>query len=170
MTFHCLLDFIKDISVSFRSRSHSRHSLNHHLHRPRMISLLPGTEPDSHDNDRHSRRVLLQQESVPCSHHRPRVRKSLHTSRIPHILNNRLPDTIFLPFSFSFLFLLADQTRHTCSALNIEPTMMMPAVQMAMNSASSFGFTALRSMMSDGSESVVTAIMNESTVPSFAPL
>ena len=35
---------------------------------------------------------------------------------------------------------------------------------------SNFGFTALRSMISDGSESVVTAIMKESTVPSRAPL
>ena len=43
-------------------------------------------------------------------------------------------------------------------------------VQIATNSPNSFGFTALRSIMMEGSESVVTAIIKESTVPSCAPL
>ena len=36
---------------------------------------------------------------------------------------------------------------------------MMPTVQIAMNSAKSFGLTALRSIIIDGSESVVTAVV-----------
>lgn len=39
-----------------------------------------------------------------------------------------------------------------------------------MNSANSFGLTALRSMIIEGRESVVTPIMKLSTVPSCAPL
>ena len=35
---------------------------------------------------------------------------------------------------------------------------------------SSLGFTALRSIIMDGRDSVVTPIMNESTTPSSAPL
>ena len=48
--------------------------------------------------------------------------------------------------------------------------MMMPTEQMAMNSASSLGLTALRSMIMEGRDSVVTAIMKDNTVPSCAPL
>ena len=50
--------------------------------------------------------------------------------------------------------------------LNRYPTAMIPSVQMEMNSASSLGLMARRSIMSDGSDSVVTAIMKASTVPS----
>ena len=45
----------------------------------------------------------------------------------------------------------------------------MPAVQIAVNTASSLVFTAFFSMISDGRESVVTAIMKLRTVPSCAP-
>ena len=48
--------------------------------------------------------------------------------------------------------------------------MIIPMIQIAINVPKSFGRTALRSMMIDGSESVVTAIMKERTVPSSAPL
>ena len=43
-------------------------------------------------------------------------------------------------------------------------------MQMAINSPSSLGFTALRSMIIEGRLSVVTAIMKARTVPSCAPL
>ena len=43
-------------------------------------------------------------------------------------------------------------------------------VQMAAKIPSSFGFTALRSTIMDGSERVVTPIMNDSTTPSRVPL
>ena len=46
----------------------------------------------------------------------------------------------------------------------------MPAVQMAINNARSFGLTALRSMIMDGRDSVVTAIMKDNIDPSWAPL
>ena len=46
----------------------------------------------------------------------------------------------------------------------------MPTAQRPMNSASSLGFTALRSMIRDGRDKVVTAIIKERTVPSCAPL
>lgn len=46
----------------------------------------------------------------------------------------------------------------------------MPIVHTATNVHKSRGFIALRNMTSDGRESVVTAIMKLSTVPSRAPL
>ena len=46
----------------------------------------------------------------------------------------------------------------------------MPMVQMATNSPSSLGFTALRSMIMDGRLRVVTAIMKLRMVPNWAPL
>ena len=46
---------------------------------------------------------------------------------------------------------------------------MMPTVQIAIKIARSFGLTARRSMIIDGSDSVVTAIMKERTTPSNAP-
>ena len=42
-------------------------------------------------------------------------------------------------------------------------------MQIAINIPKSLGFTALRSIIIDGRESVVTAIINESTTPSNAP-
>ena len=48
--------------------------------------------------------------------------------------------------------------------------MMMPMVQMPMNSANSLGFTALRSIIIDGKLNVVTAIIKDKIVPSCAPL
>lgn len=48
--------------------------------------------------------------------------------------------------------------------------MMMPMVQMAAKMPSSFGFTALRSMIMEGRDSVVTPIIKDSTTPSRAPL
>lgn len=47
---------------------------------------------------------------------------------------------------------------------------MIPTVQIPMNRASSFGLTALRSMMIDGRLRVVTAIIKARMVPSWAPL
>ena len=46
----------------------------------------------------------------------------------------------------------------------------MPAVHIAMKMPSSFGFTALRSIIMDGRERVVTPIINDKTTPSNAPL
>lgn len=46
---------------------------------------------------------------------------------------------------------------------------MIPIVQIPINSASSFGFTALRSIIKDGKLSVVTAIIKDKIVPSCAP-
>ncbi len=47
--------------------------------------------------------------------------------------------------------------------------MIIPIAQIATNSASSRGLTALRSITRDGRDNVVTAIINASTVPSSAP-
>ena len=47
--------------------------------------------------------------------------------------------------------------------------MIIPAVQMAMKMPSSFGFTALRSIIIDGSDNVVTPIIKDRTTPSNAP-
>ena len=52
--------------------------------------------------------------------------------------------------------------------MNRYPTMMMPTVQAPMNSVSSLGLIALRSMMSEGSDRVVTAIMKDRMVPSLS--
>ncbi len=46
----------------------------------------------------------------------------------------------------------------------------MPIVQIPMKIASSFGFTAFLSIIIDGSDKVVTPIINERTTPSNAPL
>ena len=51
-------------------------------------------------------------------------------------------------------------------ALNKYPTIMMPTVQVAMNSASNFGLTAFFSIIMEGNDRVVTPIINDSTVPS----
>ena len=47
---------------------------------------------------------------------------------------------------------------------------IIPNTQIMTNTDSSLGFTAFFNMISDGRLSVVTAIINESTVPSCAPL
>ena len=47
--------------------------------------------------------------------------------------------------------------------------MIIPIVQIAMKIPSSLGFTALRSIIIDGRESVVTAIIKDNTTPSSAP-
>ena len=47
--------------------------------------------------------------------------------------------------------------------------MIMPTVQMPVNRASSFGLTALRSIIIEGRLSVVTAIIKDRIVPSCAP-
>lgn len=44
---------------------------------------------------------------------------------------------------------------------------MIPAVQIVMNTASSFGFTAFLNIIIDGSDNVVTPIIKESTTPSL---
>lgn len=46
---------------------------------------------------------------------------------------------------------------------------MIPNVQMVINKINNLGFTAFLSIINDGKLSVVTAIMNERTVPSKAP-
>ena len=46
----------------------------------------------------------------------------------------------------------------------------MPTAHITMKVASSLGFTALRSIIIDGNDNVVTAIINDNTVPSCAPL
>ena len=48
--------------------------------------------------------------------------------------------------------------------------MIMPVVQIPINITSSFGFTALRNMIIDGSDNVVTAIIKLRIVPNGAPL
>ena len=48
--------------------------------------------------------------------------------------------------------------------------MIIPAVHIPINNTSNFGFTAFFSMIKDGRLNVVTAIMNDKTVPSSAPL
>ena len=45
----------------------------------------------------------------------------------------------------------------------------MPTVQIPTKTPSNFGLTAFRSMIIDGKLSVVTAIINASTVPNCAP-
>ena len=45
----------------------------------------------------------------------------------------------------------------------------MPAVQILINKANSFGFTAFFSMINEGRLNVVTAIINDKTVPNCAP-
>lgn len=45
----------------------------------------------------------------------------------------------------------------------------MPAAQMAIKTPSNFGLTALRNIIIDGKDSVVTPIIKASTVPSCAP-
>ena len=45
----------------------------------------------------------------------------------------------------------------------------MPTVHIAMKIPSSFGLTAFRNMIMDGSESVVTPIIKDRTTPSCAP-
>ena len=47
---------------------------------------------------------------------------------------------------------------------------MIPKVQIAINSANNFGLTAFLSMIREGKDKVVTAIMKDRTVPSCAPL
>ena len=47
--------------------------------------------------------------------------------------------------------------------------MIIPTVQMAINKVNSFGFTAFFSMIKDGKLNVVTAIINDKTVPNCAP-
>lgn len=49
------------------------------------------------------------------------------------------------------------------------PTIIMPAVQMAIKIPKSFGLTAFLSIIMDGRERVVTAIIKDSTTPSKAP-
>ena len=44
---------------------------------------------------------------------------------------------------------------------------MIPTVHIAINSASSFGLTALRSIIIDGKESVVTAIIKDKIEPLY---
>ena len=56
-----------------------------------------------------------------------------------------------------------------CMMLKRYPTRIIPATQIAMNIPRSFGFTAFLNMIIEGSDSVVTAIMNASTVPRSAP-
>ena len=46
---------------------------------------------------------------------------------------------------------------------------MIPIVQITMKIPSSFGFTAFRSMIMEGSESVVIAIIKDSTTPRGRP-
>lgn len=48
--------------------------------------------------------------------------------------------------------------------------MIIPIATIPINTAKSFGFTALRSIIIDGSESTVTPIINEITVPIPTPL
>ena len=45
----------------------------------------------------------------------------------------------------------------------------MPTAQIVINTASSLGFTALRSIIMDGKDNVVTPIIKERTTPSCAP-
>ena len=46
----------------------------------------------------------------------------------------------------------------------------MPTAQILINKASSLGLTALRSMIMDGRDNVVTPIIKDNTVPNWAPL
>jgi len=55
-------------------------------------------------------------------------------------------------------------------ALNRYPTSTIPMAQIPMNKAKSLGLTAFRSMIIDGRDNVVTAIINDNTVPNWAPL
>ena len=47
---------------------------------------------------------------------------------------------------------------------------MMPPVQIPMNKASNFGFTAFRSIINEGKDKVVTAIIKDKIATSCAPL
>jgi hypothetical protein len=49
------------------------------------------------------------------------------------------------------------------------PVIIIPITQITVNILSNLGFTAFLSIISDGSESVVTPIINERTTPSNAP-
>lgn len=49
------------------------------------------------------------------------------------------------------------------------PTTMIPIVQITIKTPRSFAFTIFFSIIIEGSESVVTAIMNARTTPSLAP-
>ena len=53
--------------------------------------------------------------------------------------------------------------------LNIKPTDIIPTVTIATNTIISFLFTAFDSIIIDGKDNVVTAIINDKTVPSPAP-
>lgn len=48
--------------------------------------------------------------------------------------------------------------------------MIMPPVQIPMNRASNFGFTAFRNIIREGRDKVVTAIIKDKIAPSCAPL
>ena len=49
------------------------------------------------------------------------------------------------------------------------PTRIIPTVQIAMKMPSNFGLIAFFNMIIDGSDSVITPIINARTTPSFAP-
>lgn len=49
------------------------------------------------------------------------------------------------------------------------PTRIMPTVQIVMKMTSNLGFTALRSITIEGSDSVVTPIIKDRTAPSCVP-
>ena len=53
--------------------------------------------------------------------------------------------------------------------LNKYPTTMIPKIQIPMNRNKSFGLTAFFNIINDGRLSVVTAIIKDRTVPSWAP-
>ena len=55
-------------------------------------------------------------------------------------------------------------------ALKKYPTIIIPKVQIPMKSASNLGLTALRNIINDGKDKVVTPIINDRTTPSCAPL
>ena len=71
---------------------------------------------------------------------------------------------------------LADNGGNPRTLVLIEPlwgvpyNLIAPFATLYINSASSFGFTALRSIIKDGKLSVVTAIIKDKIVPSCAPL
>ena len=46
----------------------------------------------------------------------------------------------------------------------------MPTIHIPMNNANSFGFTTLLSIINDGNDNVVTAIINDTSVPIGTPL
>ena len=49
------------------------------------------------------------------------------------------------------------------------PTRIIPTVQIAMKMQSSFGLIAFFSIIIEGSDSIITPIINARTTPSFAP-